>query len=314
MNLFHLKTNEIQLFKCLIESLKEIMIETNLELCRDSIRICKVNSLNRIYCMVHLTAEELNKDDNFYKCEYPEDKPLIVGINLLHISKILRTIGTDNVLHLQVHESNKNILNIQVEMTHRLIISTYTINFIEVNVEHFDMNNIQPPEFDKTIKIESKYFQKQIKELNNLDSEFLEIIVCQNEMMIRGYGGYITKQTQIYMPENNHKNDEDEEEEENENENAKNNTNKNIKNNKTMKPNKNNNSKNSKTQYLRTIELISHNDKPFQGKYLTKDFLCISKFTNLSDIFTLKLKNDLPLLLTIQIPNFGEITLVIWLY
>ena len=275
MKLFHFQTNQIQLFKCLVESLKEIMIETNLELSSQHIKISKINALNRICCVVQLNGTELNQNGNSYECQYPEDKPLIVGINLLHISKILRNIGTDNILHLEVKESNKNVLCIQVEMTNRLIVSTYTINFIEVNVENLSFPDTAKYEFDKTVEIEAKYFQKQIKELNNLDSEYVEIIVCDNQMIIQGSGGFITKSTQIYMPENE------------------------------INPSSN------KTKYLRTIELFSHSNQLFQGKYFTKDLLCISKFTNLSPTFILKLKNDIPLLLMVNIESFGKVTLII---
>ena len=192
MQLFHFQTNQIQPFKNLIESLKEIMVETNLELSQSNIRISKMNALDSICCVVKLTAEELNQNGNVYECEYPDSKPLIVGINLIHLSKILRNVSPDNVLHLDVDELNKNCLKIRTVMTNRLVVSNYTINFTEVNVETITIPNV---EFDKTIEIESKYFQRQIKDINNLDLKFIDIKAANNQMFITGNSGFITKET-----------------------------------------------------------------------------------------------------------------------
>lgn len=266
-NLFTFKTNEIQSFKNLIESLKEIMVETNLELSKTAIKISKMNALNSICCTVYLTAAELNKNDNCYVCQYPDEKPLTLGINLIHFSKILRNISPDNILHLYVDELNKNVLKIKAVMTNRLIITNYTMNFTEVNVER-----LQYPEkqFDRIINIESKYLQKQIKDINNLNLKYIDIKATVDQMIITGCGGFITKETIINANTDHYK------------------------------------------DVHETINVITEeNNHIFQGKYEVKDLMCISKFTNLSKVFTLKLKNDVPLFVVINVENLGKITLVI---
>ena len=268
MDLFQFKTDQIQSFKNLIESLKEIMVETNLELSRTAIKISKMNVLNSICCIVNLTSDELNRNENCeYFCEYPDEKPLTLGINLIHFSKILRNISPDNILYLHVNESDKNVLKIVAEMTNRAVVTTYTMNFTEVNVEKL---NYPDNQFDKIINIESKYFQKQIKDINNLNLKYLEIIAnTSKQMIITGYGGFITKETII---DSKCLRDDD--------------------------------------KYTISVE-NEQNNRIFQGKYEVKDLMCLSKFTNLSKIFTLKLKNDVPLFVTIEVENLGNVTLVI---
>lgn len=267
MTLFNFKTSQIQSFKNLIESLKEIMVETNLELSKNAIKISKMNALNSICCKVKLTSNELNRDGNEYSCEYPDEKPLTVGINLIHFSKILRNISPDNILQLYVDELNKNILKIKAVMTTRLVVTNYTMNFTEVNVERLQYPN---KIFDKIIDIESKYFQKQIKDINNLNLKYIDIKATTNQMMITGSGGFITKETIIQANDNNNDGIRD------------------------------------------TIWVTSEeNNQIFQGKYEVKDLMCISKFTNLSKKFTLKLKNDVPLFVIINVAKLGKITLVI---
>ena len=134
MNIFHLKTNQIQLFKKLIEALREIMIETNMELSNNCLKIIKMNSKNSIFCSLTLEKDKINNDANFFECQYPENKPLFVGVNLLNLSKILKSVSTENILHFQIEKNNKNALIVKVENTDRLELSNYTINFIEINL------------------------------------------------------------------------------------------------------------------------------------------------------------------------------------
>lgn len=275
MSLFTFTTNEIQLFKNLIDSLKEIMIETNMEFSNKFIKMRKMNSMNSIYCQVCLNSDKLNEDGNYYECEYPIEKPLIVGINLLHLSKILRTVGSDNILQLTVDEQNKNTLKIRVQNTSRLALSDYTLNFVEVNEEKISVPSV---EFDRIIEIDSKYFQKQIKDLINLDSIFVDITSCGEQMKIKGSGGYITRETTIGADDDSNDNVDDK----------------------------------TRNKIQHTIKFLKKTEKICQGTYNTKDLLiCTSKFTYLSPKFTLNLKNDIPLVINIDVKTFGKITLVI---
>lgn len=262
MSLFHFTTNEISLFKNLIYSLKEIMIETNIQFSETGIKICKMNTISSICCFVDLPTEILNRELNSYECIYPSDKPLVVGINLLHFAKILRTIASgNNILHLLVDESNKNVLKIKVQTTNRLVVSNYTMNFIEVNEEKMSLPD--GVEFDKIIEIEAKYFQKQIKDIYNLESSYVDIKSYKKQLIITGTGGYMTRETIIEEGSEN------------------------------------------------TINILQTNDQICQGKYSTKDLLAVSRFIYLSDKFILKFKNDIPLIVSIEIKDLGEIMLIV---
>ena len=266
MKLFHLRTDNGQLFKRLIESLKEIMIETNMEISQKRIKISRMNSKNSIYCFLELEGDKINNGDNFFKCEYPEEKPLAVGINLLHLTKILKCIGSDNILHFQIEKTNKNALILKSENMKRLEISKYTVNFIETNEEKITIPNV---EFDVILSLNAKYFQKIIKDMSNLDAKFIEIKFCNKQLFISGMGGYVFRETII--EESDDKN--------------------NILNIQKMKDDSN--------SYI------------LQGKYDIKDLLSIVKFGNLSKNITIKIKNDIPLVISTDIENIGNLVLLI---
>jgi proliferating cell nuclear antigen PCNA len=270
MKLFHLTTKYVQKIKNLIDSLKEIMIETNIEFSSQFVKISKLNSINSICCLVTLSHEELNRNGNTYECAYPETKPLVIGINLLHLSKILKTISSDNILEFEVNETNKNVLQIKVETDARLEVSTYSMNLIEVNEEQMAIPDVQ---FDAIVKIESKYLQKQIKDINTLDSKYVDLKAFNNQLIITGSGGFIRRETIVEEPD----------------------------------------ASLSKCIH-NTIKMVSQMPNQIcQGKYSTKDLLCLSKFTNLAKYFNLKLKNDVPLVVEIPVEFFGNVILVITL-
>lgn len=274
--LFQLCTTNIQVLKNLIDALKEIMIETNVQFSRNHVRIAKMNASGSICCIVNLTQQDLcDQDSNFYVCDYPDDKPLVVGINLLHLSKILRTIAATNTeITLYADDDNKNILKIIIRNELFQLVSRYSINFIEVNEEIMTFPDI---EYDNVLQIDSKYLQRQIKDINNLHFKYIDLRSFQNELIIKATGGFMTQETVIGEVEESEL------------------------------------TKNKKAKSL--LKVVKVNPaKIIQGTFETKDLLlCSSKFTYLSPFFTLQFRNDTPLIIEIPVEHFGVITLGITL-
>jgi proliferating cell nuclear antigen len=271
MKLFSFKTTYIQLFKNLIDSLKEIMIESNITFSKNGINMCKMNSMNTICCFVKLSSIRLNSQENVYICEYPENKPLIAGLNLLHLYKILKTINHNhNVLYIYIDDTNKNIMHIKVSSKTRLVISNYALNLIEITENNMTIPSVQ---FDAEINIDSKFFQKQLKDFYGLDANSINIKLCSKQLFLSNYEGFICRNTIIDNNENITLNQE----------------------------------------RKSTLKIIYANDDIIcQGKYEVKHLLlCTSKFTSLSKYITLKFKNDIPLIIDIDMPHFGNVILVI---
>jgi len=48
-----------------------------------------------------------------------------------------------------------------------------------------------------------------------------------------------------------------------------------------------------------------------QGEYQTSQLMSITKFTNLSNVVTLKMKNDVPLFINYSVGSLGKITIIV---
>ncbi len=190
--LFHLQTSNVLLLKKLFDSLKEIMIETNLEISKDYFKISHMNSENSICCFLELPSSILNENGNKYTCDYPSDNPLIVGINLLHLSKIFKSINVNNQLHLKTRTNDKNSLLIVVNNTKRKEISNFIMNFIELDGNKMSIPDI---EFDTILKLDAKFFRKIIKEIHSLKAKFIDIKICNKQLIFSGLGRYVHRQT-----------------------------------------------------------------------------------------------------------------------
>lgn len=306
--LFHLRTENTIVFKTLIDSLKEIMIETNVHFSESGIKVYKMNSIETICCIVSLSAEKLNMYGS-YTCQYPENNPLIVGINLLHFSKILRSTNVDNIVHLELHENNMTTLQVKIETTNRLVVSNYLMNFIEVNDQRMRLPTI---ENETQVLIDSKYFLRQIKDLNNLNSNYVDIKATDKQLIITGCGGFISRETIIAADETLLGDNDTKEEEpppsttDTEETSEKNKKTKPKTKTKTRKQKKD--KKNGKLQP--TVHITQCTPVISQGRYATKDLLSISKFSYLTPTFDLSLTNNVPLILTIDF-CFGQIKLIV---
>ena len=266
MKLFHLRTDNVQCLKKLIDALKELMIETNMCFSKKSINISHINSKGSIYCFLEIRADMVNNEENFYHCDFNNDNPLSVGVNLLHLAKILKCIGSNNILHLETQKYDKNTLNIKVENTNKSEMSLYSMKYIEINEEKLSIPDV---EFETILKLNSKYFQKIIKDICSLDAKYVDIKFCSGQLFISGIGGYIFRETII--EESTGKNN------------------------------------------IMSVDYVRDENNISQGKFDIKDLITISKFTGLSKTLTIKMKNDIPLVIELEIDNIGNLVLLITL-
>ncbi len=196
--LFNLKTKNVLLLKKLFESLKEIMIETNLEMSDEWIKISHINSENSICCFLELPAETLNEDGSEYSCQYPASKSLIVGVNLLHITKIFKCIASDSLLYIQTRASDKNILHLIAHNSKKTEISKYSMNYIEIDGSRMSIPSVL---FDTILLIDAKFFQKIIKEINAIKAKSVDIRFCGNQLIFTGMGTYVSRETIVESSE-----------------------------------------------------------------------------------------------------------------
>jgi len=104
--MFVSKLKEGILLKKLIESIKELVTDINLDITGAGISLQAMDSSHVALVTLSLTAEGFEE----YRC----DKQMTLGLNIINLSKIMKCAGNDDSIILRT-EDEPNALNIQFE-------------------------------------------------------------------------------------------------------------------------------------------------------------------------------------------------------
>lgn len=90
-NVLTIKTVQIAPFRTLMTALKDILLETNISFQPDGIRIINMDKSHTILAHLHLDAQNFE----LYECK---KEKIIIGVNMLHLFKLINSIDNDDTL------------------------------------------------------------------------------------------------------------------------------------------------------------------------------------------------------------------------
>jgi len=178
-----LKTVQSSAFRILIEALKEILTDANLEFDENSLKIIAMDASHTV--LVHLKLEGSNFEH--YYCPYK----MVLGINMLNFFKLIKTMSNSDTLTLYVEKSNQNQLCIKIENGDKNTITTYKLNLMDLNEESIQ---IPPAQFSSVITMPSNDFQKICRDMHNL-SETIEIKSAGTQLIFSCKGDFAQQET-----------------------------------------------------------------------------------------------------------------------
>jgi len=196
MKILELKTIQCIIFKTLIEALKEIVFDINIQFSETNIKIMKMDHSHTIVALLDLDTTKFE----YYKCEriinnqripYTEENPLVIGINILYLFKLLKNLSNDDILSLIIDDENSGYLEIIIQNTNKNFISKYNLNLIELNEETLIPKKIN---YNNIITFNSINFQKLIKEMNLL-SKIIEIKYYNKQLIFSCKGDFASQET-----------------------------------------------------------------------------------------------------------------------
>ena len=185
VRVLEISTVQASAVRILIEALKEILIDANIEFTKEGIRIVKMDSSSTVLVHLKLRSEEFES----YMCA----APLTLGVNMFNLFKLIRTIGNDDTLTLFYDDSKLGVLGIRIENGVKNQITNYTLNLMEIDIEKFD---IEPEVFESEITMPSSDFQKIIKDIAGL-SDTIEIKSISNKLIFSCEGDFASQETEI---------------------------------------------------------------------------------------------------------------------
>lgn len=187
--LIKITTVQTAAFKTLIEALKDILIDCNLEFIPDgegdgtdklgSIKILAVN--NQAGMLVHMRLQSNNFDEFDCNCRQA------IGINMQIFYKVIKTINNNDILTIyrSANEYEKNRMNIKISNKDKKQSFQYSLQIIDVDNDVLDVSQAS---FQAIVIMNSCDFQKVCKDMNGIEAKYVDITLAGNVFKISGKG------------------------------------------------------------------------------------------------------------------------------
>jgi len=180
---FKLKTVQTNVFKGLVEALKEIITETNIEISKKGIRISATDPSLTI--LVHLFLDADNFE--YYECQ----DTMVIGINIINFFKLIKTIVNNDALTLYIEDEKTSELGIKIENEEYSKVTDYKLNLIDIDE---DIIGVPDTNFVTSIVMSSSEFQKICREAYNI-ADIIELKSSGNQLILSCSGDFASQLT-----------------------------------------------------------------------------------------------------------------------
>jgi proliferating cell nuclear antigen len=184
-NLFEIKTVESSVFRTLIEGLKEILTEANIEFTPTGITIKNVDANHIVLTYLQLNADKFEH----YYCS----SRFVLGVNMINLFKLIKTLSNTDSLTLFYPSSNQNKLGIRAENANKQMTNTWMMKLFDNPIDDIEMPNAN---FTTVIHMPSGDFQKICRDFNAL-ADKLEITCHGHNLIFRCVGEEVDGETMI---------------------------------------------------------------------------------------------------------------------
>lgn len=181
--LFYISTVKTSSFRTLIEAIKDILSETNMEITSSGIKILSMDGTHTILVNMVLHADRFNE---FY-CE----KNQIIGLNMINFFKLVKTMGNTDSIVLFMEKSDTTKLCVKIMNGDKQMVTNYMINICDLDIEDIPP---QTDSFTNSICMPSSDFQKIVRDMN-LIGDNIEMLSARHELILRCKGDFAEQET-----------------------------------------------------------------------------------------------------------------------
>ena len=186
-NLFEIKTVQSGAFRTLFEALKEILTEANLEFDSQGIKVMSVEETHTVLVYLRLHADRF---ENYY-CPAKH----VLGVNMIYLFKLIKTMGNNDSLTLYLPASNPNKLGIRMENSEKSTVTNYFLKLFDTDVEDIQIPSLN---FTSIIHMPSVDLQKICRDMNALGEKLdVEITSSSSDLIFRCIGDFAEQETII---------------------------------------------------------------------------------------------------------------------
>jgi proliferating cell nuclear antigen len=190
-NLLEIRTVQAGAFRTLVEALKEILTEANLEIDSTGIKVMSVDETHTVLVYLRLFHDRFEN----YFCPAKH----ILGVNMIYLFKLIKTMGNNDSLTLYLPASNPNKLGIRMENAEKSTVTNYFLKLFDTNIDEIQIPNLN---FSNIIHMPSVDLQKICRDMNTLGEKLdVEITSAGTDLVFRCEGDFAEQET--IMSENN---------------------------------------------------------------------------------------------------------------
>jgi proliferating cell nuclear antigen len=184
-NCLELRTVQAAAFKVLVEALKELLTDTCVEFDETGMKVVATDTSHVV--LVHLKLEASKFE--LYHC----DGRVSIGVNMLNMHKLIRTVNNNDTLTLFIDSDDVNHLCIRIENSEKSSRTTYRLNLLDLDHRNI---SVDPTDFTDVVTLPSVDFQKICRDMNNI-AEFMEIKSIRNQLIFSCKGDFCSQETII---------------------------------------------------------------------------------------------------------------------
>ncbi len=184
-NLFEIKTVQSSAFRTLVEALKDILTEANLEFDPAGIKIVAVDETHTNLVHLRLNADRFEH----YYCPVKH----VLGVNMIYLFKLIKTLENSDNLTLYLPAKNPNKLGIMMQNAEKQTTKNYFLKLFDTNVEDIQIPSLN---FTSIIHMPSNDFQKICRDMNSL-GEKVEITSSAGDLIFKCLGDFAEQETII---------------------------------------------------------------------------------------------------------------------
>ena len=186
-NLFEIKTVQSGAFRTLIEALKEILTEANLEFDSQGIKVMAVDETHTVLVYLRLHSDRFEN----YFCPVKH----VLGVNMIYLFKLIKTMGNSDSLTLYLPASNPNKLGIRMENSEKSTVTNYYLKLFDTDVEDISIPSLN---FTSIIHMPSVDLQKICRDMNALGEKLdVEITSSGSDLIFKCIGDFAEQETII---------------------------------------------------------------------------------------------------------------------
>ena len=183
--IFELKTVQSSAFRILVEALKEILTDANIQLDSGGLKIMTMDPTHTVLVHLKLDSTKFEK----YSCP----NKLTIGISMLCLFKLIKTMNNNDTLSLYIEKDDPNRLGIRIENGEKNQLTKYKLNLMDIPEEHID---IPPATFESVLTMPSNDFQKICRDMHNI-ADNIEIKSVGNQLLFSCKGDYAEQETTL---------------------------------------------------------------------------------------------------------------------